>query len=172
MRLKFLIALILGVFLSGLPASMVSAGSWNDHQRRLLEFLNKYKAKRDEFKKLVAEKTNLKDSAKLEENLKKIVETHKAANELLENYKNERRHVQYKHPEKVSEIDKKGVPEEMEDLSDVEEKIGLPGKLEAIRVKIQSAYGQFPPKGSGIGGRQPPRPTTTTTTDERPHLKM
>ncbi|MBX9766564.1 MAG: hypothetical protein K2X47_04775 [Bdellovibrionales bacterium] len=153
-------------------AAPVFAGPWPEHQRRLSDFLNRYKSKKDEFKKLVSEKTTLKDSAKLEENLKKIVEVHKAAGELLESYKTERRHAMYKHPEKIKEIDQKGIPEELEDLTEVETTMGLPGRLESIRKKIESAYGPFPPRQTGSRARQQTRPTTTTTNDERPHLKM
>lgn len=148
------------------------AGQWPEHQRRLSDFLNKYKSKKEEFKKLVSEKTTLKDPAKLEENLKKIVETHKAAGEHLESYKAERRHAMYKHPDKIKEIDQKGIPEELEDLAEVETTMGLPGRLEAIRKKIESAYGPFPAKQSGSSTSRRTRPTTTTTNDGRPLLKM
>ena len=169
--MSFLRAVLVAGFCLGL-AQPVAGGQWQEHQRKINESLNKYKSKREEFKKLVAEKSVLKDSAKLEENLKKIVETHRQAEELLSSYKEERRHVQYKHPEKVKDLDQSGIPEEMEQLSEIETTMGLPGRLESIRKKIESAYGAFPPRKSSVGSGVPRRSTTTTTIDERPRLKM
>lgn len=165
-----LVVVTLAIGFGFLPPA--AGGQWQEHQRKLNDSLNKYRAKREEFKKLVAEKTSLKDPVKLEENLKKIVETHRLAEEFLSNYKEERRHVQYKHPDKAKELDQKGIPEEMEQLSEIETTMGLPGRLEAIRRKIESAYGPFPPRRNAVGGGVPRRSTTTTTIDERPRLKM
>lgn len=127
------------IALLGVPLN-AWAKEWGMHQGNLRGWVAKIQTKEEEIKKLIEEKEHTKDKDKLKEIMDKMVEMHKALAKDLKDYEEERSHVRFQHPDKGDDLESKYRPVRLRTIEEIEGDMGLDGKLNRLKSKIERVY--------------------------------
>lgn len=113
---------------------------WGVHQGNLRGWVGKIQSKEDEIKKLILEKQHTKDKDKQKEVMDKLVEVHKGLTKDYKDFEEERNHARFQHPDKGQDLEKKYRPFRLRSIEEIEGDMGLDGKLNRLKSKIERVY--------------------------------
>lgn len=123
----------------------VEAGSFENHKQNLQNMVTSIAEIESEIKKLIHHKRAEIDREGQKKIMREIEEKHKKLEEAYVKYNEEVNHVKYRHPEQGDQGERTYTILKPRSLEQIENDVGLEGKLDRIKRKLEKQYQQPPP---------------------------
>ncbi|MDZ4661521.1 MAG: hypothetical protein SGJ18_07860 [Pseudomonadota bacterium] len=124
--------------------AVATADDWEHHKSSLQKLSTEIEMREKELKELIVRKKLEKDRGHSQELLKEIEEKHKQGEKSLVEFNKEVEHIKYRHPGREAENGTRSysiiTPRTVEDI---ESDTGVDGKLDKLKQKMKSQYGNF-----------------------------
>lgn len=133
------------VFLVLLISKTVFAGGFEAHKQNLQNMVVSISDTEGEIKKMIHHKRSQHDREAQKKTMKEIEESHKKLLEAYKKYNEEVNHVKFRHPEQGDEGERVYTILKPRTLEQIENDVGLEGKLDRVRRKMEAQYNQAPP---------------------------
>ncbi len=121
------------------------AGNFDTHTQNLQNMVGAISDIEAEIKNLIHHKRAEHDREAQQKTMKEIQQSHKKLEEAYKNYNEEVNHVKYRHPEQGDQGERTYTVLKPRTLEQIENDIGLEGKLDRIKRKLERQYNQPPP---------------------------
>ncbi len=155
--MRFLGSLLVVLSL-GLAVPRAFAGDWRAHQASLGSKQGKMKAAEAEIEDLIHQKKGAEDPDEVTRLTGALAERHEGLARAAQEYREERLHVRFKHPERGDESERKYPRYQLKTLKEMEAGHGLDAKLDGLRERLRRTFGVKSPEGGspgiGRGGEQ------------------
>ncbi len=125
--------------------SRVYAGGFEAHKQNLQNMVTSIADIESEIKNLIHHKRTESDREGQRKIMREIEEKHKKLEEAYEKYNEEVNHVKYRHPEQGDAGERTYTILKPRTLEQIENDVGLEGKLDRIKRKMERQYQQPPP---------------------------
>jgi len=89
---------------------------------------------------LIEEKRHTQDPAKIAQIMREIGERHRALEKTAKSYEEERMHVRFEHPERADQLERQYVRHEVRSLEEMENDVGIDGRLDRIRALVLMTF--------------------------------
>ena len=139
--------------------SSAHADDWNQHEQRMMSYRAKIHAIESDIHGLIEHKHHAKKEA-MHEILVALTAKHKDLQQVAKDHREEWLHMRFKHPDKGDLTERQYQRYVVQTFEEMESNMGLDGKLDVIKKKVQAQY-QLEPKvlaksgASGEHGRAP-----------------
>lgn len=121
--------------------SSALADPWQQHEQRLSAYRSKLNGLEKEVKELIEHRQHAKKSDEIQGIITQLVAKHKELQTMAKDQREELLHVRFKHPEKGDLAERKYQRYFVKSLEDMESEVGLDGKLDQAKRKMQTQYG-------------------------------
>jgi hypothetical protein len=125
-------------------ANQLFAGNFDNHKQTLQNMVTSISDIENEIKTLIHHKRSEHDRESQKHIMKEIEEKHKKLEEAYKKYNEEVNHVKYRHPEQGDMGERTYTVLKPRTLEQIENDVGLEGKLDRIRRKMEAQYHQAP----------------------------
>lgn len=127
-----------------LAAKFAFAGGFEVHKQNLQNMVVSISDIEGEIKKLIHHKRSEHDREAQKKVMKEIEENHKKLLEAYKKYNEEVNHVKFRHPEQGDDGERTYTVLKPRTLEQIENDVGLEGKLDRIKRKMEAQYNQAP----------------------------
>lgn len=128
-----------------LISSKSFAGGFEAHKQNLQNMVMSISDIESEINKMIHHKRSEHDREAQKKVMKEIQEAHKKLLEAYKKYNEEVNHVKFRHPEQGDEGDRTYTVLKPRTLEQIENDVGLEGKLDRIKRKMGAQYNEPPP---------------------------
>ena len=133
------------MFLILLSSKSVFAGGFEAHKQNLQNMVVSISDIEAEIKNLIHHKRSEHDREAQKKVMKEIEEKHKKLIEAYKTYNDEVNHVKFRHPEQGDDGERTYTILKPRTLEQIENDVGLEGKLDRVKRKMEAQYNQSPP---------------------------
>lgn len=120
---------------------------WLAIEAKIQELAAKIESKKESIDKLIEEKEKLKDgSAELKEKIQELISEHKALEKMADDYSSQINLLKYRYPERHAKRDRKYDRVEVKSIDEMEQALGVDGKLNRNMARMRNTYDVQPPK--------------------------
>jgi chromosome segregation ATPase len=120
---------------------------WLAIEAKIQELSAKIESKKESINKLLEEKEKLKDgSSELKEKIQQLVSEHKALEKMADDYASQINLLKYRYPERHAKRDRKYDRVEVKSIDEMEQALGVDGKLNRNMARMRNTYDVQPPK--------------------------
>lgn len=134
---------ILWIFLFcsiGLYSVGALARPWNEHTQHLAATLNQIQVAEQEIQKMIKEKQQTHNAARVAEIMNSISERQRAIEKNVAMYEEERQHVRFEHPEKNDQLDHSYLRHEVKSIEELENDLGIDARLDRIKIRVLAKF--------------------------------
>ena len=124
----------------GLWESSARASDWARHEVNLKGYATKIENMQEDIRDLIAKKNQNKDPAARDEILKDIIKKNAELTGLYSDFKKEKEHIRFEHPEQGDPTERKYRHVKLKSLDELEDEVGLQGQLSRIKKKVETTY--------------------------------
>jgi hypothetical protein len=119
---------------------------WLAIEAKIQELAAKIESKKESINKMLEEKEKLKDnSSELKDKIKDIIAEHKALEKMADEYSSQINLLKYRYPERHAKRDRKYDRVDVKSIEDMEQALGIDGKLNRNMSRMRTAYDAQPP---------------------------
>jgi hypothetical protein len=178
--IKGLKTILFFIFLSSLSTPALSA-EWGRHEVNLKGYATRITNAQEEIQALIVKKNQNRDPQVRDQLLKEIIKKNDDLKRIYKDYKNEKEHVRFEHPEMGDKTERKYRHVKLKSLEDLEGEQGLDGQLSKVKRKVEEQYpsGDKPvekkPKSVEVKSEAETKPTPRLRTqlpEETPATKL
>lgn len=137
--------ILLAVAFCSIPAF---AAKWQQHDASIKMTVVKIKTLEETRDKLIHEKEHTRDNKRLDGIIAELTNNHKELEKAYDEFSKEQEHIRFEHPEQGDSMERKYRRFRLKSVEEREEEMGLDGKLNAIKAKMDRTYGNNKPKPS------------------------
>lgn len=116
------------------------ASDWGRHEINLRGYAMRIANTQNEIKELVEKKNKNRDPHTRDELLKEINKKNDDLRRVYKDFKEEKEHVRFEHPEQGDKTERKYKRVRMKSLEDLENEVGLDGQLTRLKQKVEKKY--------------------------------
>jgi hypothetical protein len=138
-------ALVILVLFFGMGKSF--AGDWATHEASLRNTAIRIGSMQDDLKALIVKKNKNKDPVERDKLLDEIKKKDEELKRLYENFRAEKEHVIYEHPEQGDDTERKYKHVKLKSLEEMEGESGVDGQLNRLKAKVERTYATPNPVG-------------------------
>jgi len=129
------------VFLFFILFSLSAEGAeWGRHEVNLKGYATRINSAQEEIQVLVVKKNQNRDPKVRDELLLEIIKKNNDLKRIYKEFKTEKEHVRFEHPEQGDQAERKYRHVKMKSLEDLENEQGLDGQLSRVKRKIETQY--------------------------------
>lgn len=122
-------------------ASEADTMPWLAIEAKIQELAAKIESKKESINKMLEEKEKLKDnSPELKDKIKDIISEHKALEKMADDYSSQINLLKYRYPERHAKRDRKYDRIDIKSVEDMEQALGIDGKLNRNMVRMRTTY--------------------------------
>lgn len=119
---------------------------WLAIEAKIQELAAKIESKKESINKMLEEKEKLKDnSPELKDKIKEIISEHKALEKMADDYSSQINLLKYRYPERHAKRDRKYDRVDVKSVEDMEQALGVDGRLNRNMSRMRTAYDIQPP---------------------------
>jgi TolA-binding protein len=139
---------------------------WLGIEAKIQELASRIESKKESLTKLLEEKEKLKDnSPELKDKIQEIISEHKELSKLGEEYSAQLNLLKYRYPERHAKRDAKKDQVEIKSVEDMEQAVGVDGKLNRNMSHMRTAYDARPVKNEKADSPVPAKTRPPTKSD-------
>ncbi|MCC6277816.1 MAG: hypothetical protein IT289_07885 [Oligoflexia bacterium] len=140
-------------------STMTQASEWGRHEANMKGYQSKIRTAQEEIQALVAKKNHTVEPEAKEKVLKEILQKYKDMSRMFKDYRFEREHMMFQHPEKGDKTKRQYRHMKLKSLEELEKEAGLEGQLSRLKKKVDE---QFPKE-------EPTKAIAPPTAEQSPH---
>jgi hypothetical protein len=119
---------------------MARAHSWPQHEVDMRGYVIKIKHLEEDRDNLLKEKAFTRDNARMDEIIKELNKVYKEIEKAYMEFNREKEHIRFEHPEQGDIMERKYRRVRMKTLEERESELGLNGKLNVMKYKLEQTY--------------------------------
>jgi hypothetical protein len=138
---KSLLAFVVTVLLAlSVFAPQSKASDWARHEVNLKGYASRIRNMQEDIQALIIKKSQNKNPVVRDEILKEIILKNQELQKTYQDYKAEKEHIRFEHPEQGDKTERKYRHLKLKSLEELENEVGIDGQLSRLKRKVEDTY--------------------------------